>query len=163
MDMTHQDIWTIVKENWVPRPGWLSNDRACLAVSSVQLQKNRANVQVERQAGQIAAHENDSGFACKNENLPDRADRRKRKPLSRAGAAPADDRMVRSSAKDGRIDRVSRMGNVIELRPHARDYVYADRILRAICAACEAQAAGEDEIMMARIRELYHLFEDVAG
>jgi len=60
----------------------------------------------------------------------------------------------------GKNSRSFSAENVVELRPHARDHAYADCILSALCAACEAHAAGNDELLMARIRELYHLYDD---
>lgn len=54
-------------------------------------------------------------------------------------------------------------GNVVELRPRLRDEVHATELLKALCAACEAHAAGNNELMMVRIKMLYHMFDDGTG
>jgi hypothetical protein len=163
MDKSQQDIWMILRENWVPRPDWLSNDTASLASSGVQPIERQAEAPGGRAEVPISSLEPGTARASKHENLPYGAEGSKKKPIARQAGVSAANRKLRSSAGRGRSGRGSTTGNVIELWPRARDYAYADCILIALCSACAAQAAGQDEIMMARIRQLYHLFEDVAG
>jgi hypothetical protein len=66
-----------------------------------------------------------------------------------------------SSLKIRNKRRKVQQGNVVELRPRRLDEICASEILNALCAACEAHAAGEDELLMARIKMLYHMFDDV--
>jgi hypothetical protein len=163
METNIQDIWMILKDNWVPRPGWLGNDIACLAAPEIQSPETQADALGGRREAQIAPQGARDPSTSKNESLPIGRPKRKNKPASRPAIVPPAIRGSHSYADSGRSDPWSRAGNVVEFRPRARDYAYADCLLEALCAACEAQAAGQDDVMMARIRQLYHLFEDVAG
>lgn len=170
MDIFPEDFWMTYKNSWAPKPGWLSTDAAGLACR----QKPARTPEAGPEAGPVAG-----------KDRPVFIERRKKKPVSsvsgtsRGASSPS---VLRPEASgSGRplrgrrapvqdADLFGDMGlqtgkmnleNVVVLRPRLSDYTYADFVLSALRSMFEAQAAGQKELLTARIKLVSHLLEDI--
>jgi len=77
----------------------------------------------------------------------------------RSGRVPAEQArdLLDFGTEAGKIN----VDNVVDLRPRLLEHSYAERLLEAVCAACEAQATGQRQLLMLRIKQVYHLFDDL--
>jgi hypothetical protein len=157
-----EDVWTILKRSWAPQPGWLSGEDGDLSCSSERAagvpEYGRAGG--TRQADCMTALTGDVPRTLKAKGKTQRGVRHvgsaRGEATGRYGPAPETPlpRTIRMRK------RPAGMGNVVELRPYLRDEICATEILKSLLAACEAHAAGDDELMMARIKNLYHMYEN---
>jgi len=185
MDIYPEDFWMTYKNSWAPKPGWLSTDVASLA-SRRQPVREVAQSRCQGDAAGAADFSNDAtGSSEAGEDRPVFVERRKKKPVSsisgpsRTGSTPSARRLeANNSARKLRVrcvpvqdtdllraageqSRKIDVDNVVALRPRPRDYTYADYVLSALRSMFEAQAAGQKELLMARIKLVSHLLEDI--
>jgi len=185
MEIYPEDFWMTYKNSWAPQPGWLSTDAAGLA-SRQKPVREPASSQPKGEAPGATDCENDASHTSgAGEDQPVFIERRKKKPVasisgtSRGGCGPSLRRLETHSSgrtlrgrcvpvrdndlpPDGGPRRgATTLDNVVVLRPRHRDYTYADYVLSALRSMFEAQAAGQKELLMARIKLVSHLLEDI--
>jgi hypothetical protein len=154
MDIYPEDFWMTYKNSWAPQPGWLSPDAASLAPRERAVREAASAADLKNDAAQSS----DAG-----EDRPVFTERRKKKPVARrpfrGRRVPVQDHELLFHA--GRQRDKMNLENVVVLRPRFRDYTYADYVLSALRSMFEAQAAGQKELLLARIKLVSHLLEDI--
>jgi hypothetical protein len=182
-----EDVWMVLKTSWTPQPRWLSAEGLGLESPPVPAPKVRAPAKNQRQQEPacIAATGGElPALSMEGDLCPPKVKRKPPRALpSRSSERFERDRSIKVARENtyhesavSRCRPVAEMAstpdsrnkqrkvpksNVVELWPRRRDEMYATEILNALCAACEAHAAGEDDLLMVRIRSLYHMFDEI--
>jgi hypothetical protein len=182
MDIYPEDFWMTFDTSWAPQPGWLGTDDAGPAhpiPTAVQalasgrgkgdatrgMDVERAAAVASRGAGKgpvVPGSRKKKPAACASTTRPVSAQRREKSGPGKAlryRLVPA--RGTEVSPKPGRRGGTTGLENVVVLRPRTRDYTYADYVLSALRSMFEAQAAGEKDLLIARVKLVSHLLEDI--
>jgi len=151
------------KNSWAPKPGWLSADAATLA-SRQKPVRQAAPGRKKEESNSAPDFQNDATQSPEaGEDRPAFIERRKKKPVARrpfrGRCMPVQDPELLAHLGEER--EKMNLQNVVVLRPRLRDYTYADYVLSALRSMFEAQAAGQKELLMARIQLVSHLLEDI--
>ncbi len=183
METEPKHIWTILKTSWTPQPRWLSDEGFEPASPAGHAPIVLAPGQ-HRHAGEPASFEGGVEGSLPEKTHSPAKERRKIHRDLHAGSSVRDlciepvkeksfvepaigpcrpARETKAALKLRNRTRNVQVDNVVDLRPRQRDEVCATEILNALRAACEAHNAGNEEVMMARIKMLYHLFDDGSG
>jgi hypothetical protein len=189
MEIYPEDFWMTFKKSWAPQPGWLSPEVAQHASRQPPVHaaatSRRPNGCNDEALGAPNIEGDDTGSSNGGKDGPVLVERRKKKPAacasgtSRIGCAPQVRRLevnrparsLRGRCVPGQVNdalpdigkrtRQMNQENVVVLRPRLRDYTYADYLLSALRSMFEAQAAGQKELLAARIKLVSHLLEDI--